>query len=174
MPPFPVGMGASHHHRVLVEQIPQLGKGQEVPRRLVGGKTLVQLQDGLQRADGQNVPSLGDVRLHAGEDPQAVFQHQGVALPGASGREVAVQLVKLQGVEVLCQAEGVQAGVYGLAKEPVGVHRGEGQPLGQLAVGVKIQFQGDTSFLNQSGKQNGQGNPQQGDGQKQQVVGAHL
>ena len=118
--------------------------------------------------------ALGNVRLHAGEDPQAVFQNQCVALPGAFGGEIAVQFVELQGVEVFSQAEGVQTGFFCLAEKPVGVHRGEGQPFCQLAMRVKIQFQWSTSFLNQSGEQNGQRNPQQGDGQKQQVVGGHF
>ena len=87
------------------------------------------------------MPALGNIRLHAGKDPQAVFQHQGVSLPAAFSRQVGIQLVELQGVEVLRQAQSGKASGLGFTEEPVGVGGGEGQSLCQLPMGVKIQFQ---------------------------------
>ena len=85
--------------------------------------------------------ALRHIRLHAGEDAQAVLQLQGVPDPSAHRGDVAVHIGKLEGVEVLRQAQGVQSGLSGLAEEPVGVGGGKWELFGQLPVGVKIQAQ---------------------------------
>ena len=58
------GVAAAHYHRVLVEQIHQLGEGQEISLLLVGLQPPVQLQNGLQRPDGQDMaPSATSVSM---------------------------------------------------------------------------------------------------------------
>ena len=83
MPRRAEGVSAADGHRVLVEQVHQLRKGEKVSLCLVGGKAAVELEDCFQRADRQDVAALGDVGLHAGEDAQPVFQLQAVARPPA-------------------------------------------------------------------------------------------
>ena len=134
-------MAAAHYHRVLVEQIHQLGEGHKISLLLVGLQPPVQLQNGLQRPDGQDVAPLGHIGLHTGENFQAVLQLQGVPDPSAHRGDVAVHIGKLEGVEVLRQAQGVQSGPSGLAEEPVGVGGGKWELFGQLPMGVKIQAQ---------------------------------
>ena len=85
--------------------------------------------------------ALGHIGLHAGEDAQAVGELQSVAHPAALGGEITVQVGKLEGVEVLGEAESVQPGTPGLVEEPVGVYGGKGQLFGQLSVSVKIKTQ---------------------------------
>ena len=90
--------------------------------------------------------SFGHIGLHAGENLQAVLQFQGVPRSSAHRGDVAIHVGKLEGVEVLCQAQGVQPGPPGLAEEPVGVNGRKGELFGQLPVGVKINAQGYTFF----------------------------
>ena len=98
------GMAAAHQHRVLAEQLHQLGEGQEPPLLLVGFQPAVQLQDGLQGADGQDVAPFGHIGFHAGENFQAVLQFQSVPGSPAHRGDVAVHVGKLEGVEMLRQA----------------------------------------------------------------------
>ena len=98
------GVAAAHQHRVLVKQLHQPGEGQEIPLLLVGFQPAVQFQDGLQGADGQDVAPFGHIGFHTGKDPQSISQFQCVPNPPADRGEVAVQLGKLQGIEMLCQA----------------------------------------------------------------------
>ena len=101
----PEGVGAAHQHRVLLQQVQQVGQGEEGLLLLMGFQAAVQLQDGLQGADGEDVPPLGHVGLHPGEDPQAVGQLQAVPHPAAHRGEVAVEVPELEGVEVLGEAQ---------------------------------------------------------------------
>ena len=112
----------------------------------MGLQAAVQLQDGLQRADGENVSALGHVGLHARKDPQAVGQLQRVSQAAAHGGKMAVELVKVQGIEMLGQAQGVQSGPACLTEEPVRIDGGKGELFCQLPVGVKIETQVRTFF----------------------------
>ena len=141
-----VGVGTADQHRVFLQQIHQRREGEELALFLIGLQAAVQLQNGFQRADGENVPALGHVGLHARKDPQAVGQLQYILPPAAHRGEVAVELIKVQRVEMLRQAQGIQPGPAGLAEEPVGVDSGKGKLFGQLPVGVKIKAQGKTFF----------------------------
>ena len=85
--------------------------------------------------------AFGHIGFHAGEDLQTVFQLQGVPRSAAYRGDVAVHAGKLEGIEVLRQTQGIQAGRSGLTEEPVGVGGGERELFGQLPVGVKIQTQ---------------------------------
>ena len=161
-----VGVAAAHQHGVLYEQVHELGEGEKVPLFLVGLQPVVQLQNGLQGADGQDVAALGHVGLHARKDVQPVGQLQHVLRPAAHRGQVAVQVVELQGIEVLGEAQGVQPGPVGLVKEPVGIGGGKGQLFGQLSVGVKIKSQGKNLLSEQSGAENAQGHPQGGECQE--------
>ena len=69
--------------------------------------------------------ALRHIRLHAGENFQAVLQLQSVPGSPAHRGDVAVHIGKLEGVEVLRQAQGVQASPSGLAEEPVCVGGGK-------------------------------------------------
>ena len=132
-------MGPAHKDGVFRKQVHQPGKGQEVPLGLVGFQAAVQFQNGFHRPYRQDMPALGDVGLHAGEDGQPV-KDQGIPLPVGLGGDIAVEFGEAPGVEMLGQAEGVQPGRPGFAKKPVGVFFGKGQLFGQLAVGMKIQI----------------------------------
>ena len=97
-------MAAAHHHRVLVKQIHQPGEGKKRAFFLIWFQPAVQLQDGLQRADGQDVAAFSHIGFHTRKDTQPISQFQCVPNPPADRGEVAIQLGKLQGVEMLCQA----------------------------------------------------------------------
>ena len=169
-----VGVAAPHQHGIFLKQAYQLGKGKKLPLLLMGFQPVIELQNGLQRANGQDVASLGHIGLHTWEHPQAIFQLQYILRPAAHRGEVAVELFELQGVEMLRQAQGVQSGPAGLTEEPIGIGGGEGQLFGQLSVGVKIKSQGKNLLSEQCGEENRQRHPQGGYGQKQQVVIGYL
>lgn len=80
------GVAAAHHHRVLLKQIHQPGKGKEAALLLVWLQPAVQLQNGLQWPDGQDMAAFGHIGLHAGEDLQTVFQLQDVPRSAAYPR----------------------------------------------------------------------------------------
>lgn len=92
------------------------------------------------------MPALGHIGLHARKDPQTVGQLQYILLSAAHRGQVAVELVKVQRVEMLRQTQGVQPGPACFTEKPVGVGGGKGELFGQLPVGVKIKAQGKTFF----------------------------
>ena len=144
----PIGMSAAHQNRVLVKEVHKAFKGQKISLLFMRLQSAVQLQDCLQRADGQNVSPFCHIRFHAGKNPQSVFQLQAVPDPAADRSQVAIKPAKLQGIEMLRQAQGIQPGSPGFCKKPVCIGGGKWQLLGKLAMGMKIKSQRKTFFQN--------------------------
>ena len=130
----------SHQDRVFVKKFKQLFRREEPVLCLVRLQAAVQLPDSLHRAGAQDVASLRDVGLHAGKNlqPACIFKDIGVPAFLAPRLDVAVKGVELLGVEMLGQADGVQAGAARLAQQPVGIFGGERQIFCQLPMCVKI------------------------------------
>ena len=81
------------------------------------------------------------IGLHAGENAKPVFQHQTIPFPAAHRGKIAVEPGKLESIEMLGKAKGVQTGPAGLTEKPIGVSGGKRQLFGQLAMGMKIQLE---------------------------------
>ena len=140
VPAVPEGVPRPHQDRVFGKEFQQLRRREEPVFGLVRLQAAVHLPDGLHRADAQHMPAFRNVGLHAGKNAQSarVFKYIGVPVLFAPRFDVAVKGVELLGVEMLGQADGVQAGAARLAQQPVGVFGGERQIFCQLPMCVKI------------------------------------
>ena len=109
MASFPKRMRSAHDHVVFRKKFHQIMKWKKMSLLLVGLQPSVQLQNLLHLSDGQDMPALDNIRLHSRENPQSVFQHQTVPLSLTDPVQIAVDLVKLKGIEMLRQAKGIQS-----------------------------------------------------------------
>ena len=143
----PVRVSGAYQNVVFPEQVQQLFKREKMSRLLMCGQPLIEFQNRFYSSQRQDMPALGNIRFHAREYPQSVFQQKGISFPFALMQKIAVQLIELQRIEVLGQAQGIQPSRLCFAEQPVGILGGKRKPFGQFPVSMKIQFQVTASFL---------------------------
>ena len=130
-------MGGAEVEAAALDLVGEAVEWQEAPLVLVRFERAVEVEDIFHGAEYQGVAAFGDIHLHAREHEQPVDVER-VPRPRIARRDVGVDLVEALRVEVLGQADRVQAGALGRVEQPIGVVRGEGKVLRELAVGMKV------------------------------------